>query len=63
MNRKTARNQKKRSGSPARRPKMNPNASGIDLGATVHYVAVPADRDPKPVRHFGTDLTSKNWTT
>ena len=32
---------------------MNPNAASIDLGATVHYVAVPADRDPQPVRHFG----------
>jgi len=25
--------------------KTNPNAAGIDLGATVHYVAVPADRE------------------
>ena len=33
---------------------MNPNAAGIDLGGTVHYVAVPAGRDPQPVRHFGT---------
>jgi len=31
-----------------------PDAAGIDLGATVHYVAVPADRDAQPVRHFGT---------
>lgn len=36
------------------RRKTNPNAAGIDLGATVHYVAVPGDRDPDPVRHFGT---------
>jgi transposase len=38
----------------------NPDAAGIDLGATVHYVAVPVDRDAQPVRHFGTltgDLT------
>jgi len=28
-----------------------PDAAGIDLGATVHYVAVPADRDENPVRH------------
>lgn len=34
--------------------KRNPDAAGIDLGATVHYVAVPEDRDPHPVRHFGT---------
>lgn len=32
----------------------NPDAAGIDLGGTVHYVAVPADRDAQPVRHFGT---------
>lgn len=32
----------------------HPDAAGIDLGATVHYVAVPADRDAQPVRHFGT---------
>ena len=31
-----------------------PDAAGIDLGSTVHYVAVPPDRDPQPVRHFGT---------
>jgi transposase len=29
-----------------------PDAAGIDVGAMVHYVAVPADRDPQPVRHF-----------
>jgi hypothetical protein len=34
------------------RRKTNPNAAGIDLGATVHYVAVPAERGPEPVRHF-----------
>ena len=38
---------------PPSRRKTNPNAAGIDLGATVHYVAVPAERDPQPVRHFG----------
>ena len=31
---------------------INPNAAGIDVGAKEHYVAVPADRDPQPVRHF-----------
>ena len=36
------------------RPELRPNAAGIDLGATVHYVAVPPDRDDKPVRWFGT---------
>jgi transposase len=31
---------------------INANAAGIDVGAKEHYVAVPADRDPQPVRHF-----------
>ena len=34
--------------------RINPNAAGIDCGAEVHYVAVPADRDPAPVRAFKT---------
>jgi transposase len=29
-----------------------PNAAGIDVGASSHFVAVPADRDDKPVREF-----------
>ena len=33
---------------------MRPDAAGIDIGATEMYVAVPADRDPEPVRCFGT---------
>jgi transposase len=28
-------------------------AAGIDSGVTEHWVAVPADHDPQPVRHFG----------
>lgn len=32
----------------------HPNAGGIDIGATEIYVAVPAERDPQPVRHFTT---------
>lgn len=32
---------------------IEPNAAGIDVGAAVHYVAVPPDRDQEPVRHFG----------
>ena len=31
---------------------VNPNAAGIDIGSEVHYVAVPPDRDPQPVRSF-----------
>lgn len=35
-------------------PVLNPHAAGIDVGATSIYVAVPPDRDPEPVRSFGT---------
>ena len=31
---------------------LNPNAAGIDIGSEFHYVAVPSDRDEKPVRKF-----------
>jgi transposase len=30
------------------------DAAGIDCGATSHYVAVPEERDPEPVREFRT---------
>jgi transposase len=33
---------------------IEPNAAGIDVGATEIYVAVPPDRDPNPVRCFPT---------
>ncbi|HEV8717842.1 MAG TPA: IS110 family transposase [Candidatus Binatia bacterium] len=32
---------------------VNLHAAGIDIGATEHWVAVPADCDPQPVRRFG----------
>ena len=32
---------------------LHPNAAGIDVGSASHYVAVPHDRDPRPVRTFG----------
>jgi transposase len=32
---------------------LNLNAAGIDVGATEHWGAVPADRDAQPVRRFG----------
>jgi transposase len=32
---------------------LNLNAAGIDVGATEHWVAVPADRDVQPVQRFG----------
>jgi len=34
--------------------RVNPNAAGIDCGSAMHYVAVPPDRDPQPVRSFKT---------
>jgi transposase len=34
-------------------PLVNADAAGIDVGASEHYVAVPADRDESPVRRFG----------
>ena len=35
-------------------PLVAPDAAGIDIGATQVFVAVPADRDPEPVRSFQT---------
>jgi len=35
-------------------PVLNPDAAGIDIGATEIYVAVPADRDPESIRVFAT---------
>ena len=35
-------------------PSLNPNAAGIDIGATEIYIAVPGDRDRQPVRCFAT---------
>jgi transposase len=35
-------------------PVIEPNAAGIDVGATEIFVAVPADRDLEPVRCFPT---------
>jgi transposase len=44
---------------------VEPNAAGIDVGAREIYVAVPAERDPQPVRRFNTftaDLEAMaNW--
>lgn len=42
-------------------PFINPDAAGIDIGATELYVAVPPDRTEKPVRRYETfteDLVS-----
>jgi transposase len=35
-------------------PVFEPNATGVDIGATEIYIAVPADRDDQPVRRFAT---------
>jgi transposase len=35
-------------------PILHPHAAGIDLGATERSVCVPLDRDPRPIRRFGT---------
>jgi len=35
-------------------PVIEPDAAGIDVGATEIFVAVPADRDPEPIRCFPT---------
>ena len=35
-------------------PVVNPNAGGIDIGATEIFVAVPANRDPDSIRSFPT---------
>jgi len=35
-------------------PVMHPHAAGIDIGAREIYVAIPPDRDAKPVRAFAT---------
>ena len=38
----------------ADRPCLEPNAAGIDIGAREIFVAVPPDRDERPVRVFDT---------
>jgi len=35
-------------------PVLHPDGAGIDIGASEVFVAVPADRDPEPVRSFTT---------
>ena len=36
---------------------INPDAAGIDCGATTHVVAVPPDRDNEPIQSFRTFTT------
>lgn len=35
-------------------PVLFPDTAGIDIGSKSHFVAVPCDRDPKPVQEFST---------
>lgn len=46
--------QKTRGKTAGRLSTINPDAAGLDVGATFHVVAVPADRDDQPVRTFRT---------
>src|SRR6202035_3041075 len=32
---------------------VHPDAGGIDVGGSEHWVAISPDRDPEPVRRFG----------
>jgi len=51
-------NRRRRPGKPRVSPsvleRINPNVAGIDCGSAEHFVAVPPDRDPTPVRSFPT---------
>jgi len=47
-------------GSPSLIERIKPNAAGIDCGSEQHYVAVPPDRDPEPVRSFKTFTADLN---
>src|SRR5829696_8422516 len=39
--------------SPRHLPVIDPHAAAIDVGSAEHWVAVPPDADPQPVRSFG----------
>jgi transposase len=54
MKRQPRRHRPKPASGPTLLERINPNAAGIDCGSTEHYVAVPPDRDPTPVRAFKT---------
>ena len=52
--------QRKRTGRSERRAsvslfeRIQPDAAGVDCGQKSHFVAVPPERDPEPVREFRT---------
>jgi transposase len=37
-------------------PLIEPNAAGIDVGATETSIAVPTDRNPEPIRTYPTSI-------
>ena len=43
---------RRREGLPAQLSQVNLDAAGIDVGATSHFVAVPADRAEQPVKNL-----------
>lgn len=51
-------NRRRSTGKPRTSPtvldRINPHVAGIDCGSAEHFVAVPPDRDPTPVRSFTT---------
>ena len=49
-----ARNGKKKTKKQKSLPFIEPDAAGIDIGATEIYVAVPEERDNRSVRKFAT---------
>ena len=53
-NQQRARSGKKSRGSISLLERIQPDAAGIDCGQNSHFVAVPPDRDPQPVREFRT---------
>src|ERR1700722_14288068 len=53
-NQQRARSGKKSRGSISLLERIQPAAAGIDCGQNSHFVAVPTDRDPQPVREFRT---------
>jgi transposase len=50
----SARRKKPRSGAASPTHAVDSNAAGIDIGAAEIYIAVAADRDPRPVGRFST---------
>jgi transposase len=53
-NSKRARARKKERASTPLFERIQPDAAGIDCGQNSHFVAVPPERDPQPVREFRT---------